>query len=544
MAIDIVARGLATQLIGPDGKISTKKMPTLNGTSGLSGFTSIGKLTDPAMVEGKTSEEILLMMLYGVINPTLTAPSLDIALNDIQLIVGRESVIEGALTFDRGKIEPAYGTSGYRAGLPTSFTIANQESATNDTVYNFSFTLTPIAGDNVINYSVNYSAGEQPLNSIGSAVDQPLVAGSLSGNITLRAVYPLYSATGEDLDFTWFKDEDGEGYLSTFASEASGVVSFAHGWMAKALHEGAFVTGNNTKSSKAYQMVLGQFNADDASAALIIGNGSAATPSNVMTVSTGGALKLCSGGSLTIGTTEITETQLQQLTNPIDTSNFKVTNLTVDNNYIGGSSQKSSYFMPESDPITYNNSDVTLEFNRGEWIETSVYKYYILISGVTNLRVGDYIEGLTITYRMTDWPPETYTISGFYTQNGLYCADAHEGFLWDLTPVDGGIFTVTPCVKKSPQFAFAHGNSLVLNGSYKAIFGVYNAYDELHNDNELLVVGNGLSDSYRRNAMVVNREGNLKIATSITIGNTTITEAQLQQLLTLLNTQNAEEVTF
>ena len=222
MAIDIVARGLATQLVGPDGKISTKKMPTLNGTSGLSGFTSIGKLTDPAMVEGKTSEEILLMMLYGVINPTLTAPSLDIALNDVQLIVGRESVIEGALTFDRGKIEPAYGTSGYRAGLPTSFTIANQESATNDTVYNFSFTLTPIAGDNVINYSVNYSAGEQPLNSIGSAVGEPLAAGSLSGNITLQAVYPLYSETGEDLDFIWFEEDDGEGYMSTFTSEASG----------------------------------------------------------------------------------------------------------------------------------------------------------------------------------------------------------------------------------------------------------------------------------------------------------------------------------
>ena len=60
MAIDIIARGLATSLVGPDGKIASDKMPTLSGTEGLTGFYPLGKLTDPSLVEGKTAEEILV----------------------------------------------------------------------------------------------------------------------------------------------------------------------------------------------------------------------------------------------------------------------------------------------------------------------------------------------------------------------------------------------------------------------------------------------------------------------------------------------------
>ena len=91
MAIDIIARGLATSLVGSDGKISSDKMPTLQGTSELTGFTSIGKLTDPSLIEGKTAEEILLMMLYGVVSPTLTEPKLSISLSEdsLPLVIGR-----------------------------------------------------------------------------------------------------------------------------------------------------------------------------------------------------------------------------------------------------------------------------------------------------------------------------------------------------------------------------------------------------------------------------------------------------------------------
>lgn len=220
MAIDIIARGLATSLLGSNGKIASDKMPTLEGTSDLTGFYPLGKLTDPALIEGKTAEEILLMMLFGVVSPTLTAPSLSIELStEMPLIIGRESQLEGTLVFDRGKIDPAYGTSGFRAGLPTSFSIADELIETTNTTYNFKFSITPTNLENKISYNVVYSEGEQPFNSIGQAFNQPLPAGLIGGELTVAAVYPLYCDEGNELEFSWFEDEDGEGYMSAFSFE-------------------------------------------------------------------------------------------------------------------------------------------------------------------------------------------------------------------------------------------------------------------------------------------------------------------------------------
>lgn len=116
-----------------------------------------------------------------------------------------------------------------------------------------------------------------------------------------------------------------DSHVGGSSSEASGVVSFAHGWTTKALHEGAFVIGNNTKSSKSYQTVLGQFNADDASAAFIIGNGQEYKPRNAMTVSTEGQITLPSTGSLKIGNAQMTETELQKLLTTAPASYSKLT---------------------------------------------------------------------------------------------------------------------------------------------------------------------------------------------------------------------------
>ena len=223
MAIDIIARGLATSLIGSDGKIDAGKMPVVSGTSELQGFTSIGKLTDPSLVEGKTAEEILLMMLYGIVNPVLTEPSLSIALNDDNgaLIIGREQTLKGALIFSRGTIDPAYGTSGYRAGVPTMYTIGDNSFETSSTSYDFEITLMPTEKEVVLSYSVAYSAGEQPMNSVGKPFGAPLEAGYLFSSVTIPAAYELYQPSGEAQEFTWFEDKDEQtsGYLSTFAAE-------------------------------------------------------------------------------------------------------------------------------------------------------------------------------------------------------------------------------------------------------------------------------------------------------------------------------------
>lgn len=224
MAIDIIARGLASSIIGADGKIASEKMPTIEGTSGLTGFYPLGKLTDPSLIEGKTAEEILLMMLFGVVSPTLTDPSFSVELTSgATAIIGRESQVIGALNFDRGSISPAYGTSGYRAGLPISYLVGDHEEASTATSYNFTVALTPTVGDNEIICQVNYGEGEQPLNSIGQPIGAPLPAGSLFTSFVVKGIYALYIADGSEQEFTYFVEEDGEGYQTIMASEGTGI---------------------------------------------------------------------------------------------------------------------------------------------------------------------------------------------------------------------------------------------------------------------------------------------------------------------------------
>lgn len=224
MAIDIIARGLASSLVGSDGKIAAEKMPTLGAVPEGTLFYPLGQLTDSSLVAGKTAEEILLMMLYGIVNPTFTDPSLSIALSDENEtpIIGRATVLKGALTFDRGQINPAFTTSGYRAGAPTSYSIDNQIIETTSTVYDFELALTPTETTTWISCAVAYGEGEQPVNSIGQPIGAPLPAGTISAMLEITAAYALYNAAGFEQDFTWFEDESGEGYLSTFVSESTG----------------------------------------------------------------------------------------------------------------------------------------------------------------------------------------------------------------------------------------------------------------------------------------------------------------------------------
>ena len=64
----------------------------------------------------------------------------------------------------------------------------------------------------------------------------------------------------------------------------------------------------------------------------------------------------------------------------------------------------------------------------------------------------------------------------------------------------------------------------------KAIIGEFNA----NNENTLLEVGNGTIEA-PSNAFEVYKDGTVKVSSgTLTIGNTTITEEQLQQLLTLI----------
>lgn len=221
MAVDIVARGLAISLVGSDGKIASDKMPTLGAISDTSGFYPLGNLKDPSAIEGKTAEEILLMMLFGIMTPTLTPPKGSVSLSEASqevFIEGRAALVSGSLILDRGAINPAYGTSGYRAGVATEYKV-------NDLVFesgDFSFEIIPVLGENVINWSLSYAEGEQPYNSVGEIYDSPLSAGTLTGTFSIQAVSALLDIDGNEKVFNWFEEEDGSGYETVVASEVDG----------------------------------------------------------------------------------------------------------------------------------------------------------------------------------------------------------------------------------------------------------------------------------------------------------------------------------
>lgn len=225
MAIDIIARGLATSLIGSDGKIANDKMPIMDAVPEGTRFYPVGQLSDGSLVAGKTAEEILLMMLYGIVSPTLIDPHLSIALNDENeaLIIGRQTMLKGTLTFDRGTINPAFGTSGYRAGAPISYAIDNTVVESSSNSCDFMISLTPTNAKVSIPYSVQFAEGEQPMNSIGQPFSAPYPSGALTSTLELTASYALLDSEGEDIHFEWFEEEnEGSGYHAAFASESTG----------------------------------------------------------------------------------------------------------------------------------------------------------------------------------------------------------------------------------------------------------------------------------------------------------------------------------
>jgi hypothetical protein len=102
------------------------------------------------------------------------------------------------LTFNRGKIDPAYGTSGYRAGIATNYSVNGKNFETSANQVNFEIEITPSALTETLRCVVNFAAGEQPVNSAGQPFGAPLAAGSLVKTIEMNAAYALYTALGQE----------------------------------------------------------------------------------------------------------------------------------------------------------------------------------------------------------------------------------------------------------------------------------------------------------------------------------------------------------
>lgn len=127
---------------------------------------------------GTSLEQIIRDMLNPTDYPTLTNPSATLSATGAKLLEkGATLSTTFTVTFSRGSINPAYGTSGYRSGVATDYALNGGTTQASNTF--------PVTVDETVTSyqaTVNYEAGEQPKDSTGHNYSSPLPAGSVTSN--------------------------------------------------------------------------------------------------------------------------------------------------------------------------------------------------------------------------------------------------------------------------------------------------------------------------------------------------------------------------
>ena len=127
---------------------------------------------------GTPLETIIKDMICPTLYPTLSNPSASLAgTGDKLLEAGATANVTLTATFNRGSISPAYGTSGYRSGEATGYTLNGGTEQQGNT-----WSETVSASNKSFQASVAYAAGEQPKDSKGGNYESPLAAGSVNTN--------------------------------------------------------------------------------------------------------------------------------------------------------------------------------------------------------------------------------------------------------------------------------------------------------------------------------------------------------------------------
>lgn len=140
--------------------------------------------------QGTLIETILRDMLSPLMYPTLTNPSLSLSSSAGLLFEKGTSTMETiTANFNRGSIDPAYGTSGYRSGEVQSYKINNGNIQDSNV-----FTVALDQTHNTFVGTANYAEGEQPKDSAHHDYDEPLPAGSVdSPTLTYEFVNAIWA---------------------------------------------------------------------------------------------------------------------------------------------------------------------------------------------------------------------------------------------------------------------------------------------------------------------------------------------------------------
>ncbi len=184
----------------------TNATPMPQNFPGNSPFDNIGTGTT---FSNKTFTEMMNLMLYPELFPSLTNPSqTNFTLSPSGFREIGEQFSAGGITlsstFSRGSINPAYGTNGFRSGLPNAYiytgpgsvpTPQSSTSLTNVTATTAPYTI--VQGAQSWTSKVAYDAGQQPLSSTGNNFNSPLPAGQTNNNLTrtITGVYPTFATT-------------------------------------------------------------------------------------------------------------------------------------------------------------------------------------------------------------------------------------------------------------------------------------------------------------------------------------------------------------
>lgn len=165
-------------------------------TNDMTVVKAVGGIAVGAQYPAGTSlETILRDMLSPVLYPTLSNPSASISVSGSRTLETGSSISKiFTVTFNRGSITPAYGTSGYRAGAAESYAMNGGTAQTSN-----SFTETVSENNKEFQATVTYAAGDQPKDSSGANYNTPLPAGSVTtSKITYEFVDCLWANTDED----------------------------------------------------------------------------------------------------------------------------------------------------------------------------------------------------------------------------------------------------------------------------------------------------------------------------------------------------------
>ena len=164
--------------------------------------------------QGTSYDDMWDALLNPTLYPTFTDPNASLTYAaDAYYEVGATIPAKTAtVALNRGTINPAYGTSGYRSGEATNYALASSGA---DTEYSDSsassgtFSVTALTratkGSITLTATVSYAAGEQPKDSKGNNYDSPLAAGSKTATKTMNFIQAYYygkSASTTISDFT------------------------------------------------------------------------------------------------------------------------------------------------------------------------------------------------------------------------------------------------------------------------------------------------------------------------------------------------------